>query len=144
MYAAAKGHADCCELLLDTKSIVSADGETAWQIAQRNSHKHLLSMLEPDSIVDEQGNYDLHRIAITKGPIITKQYSYQYKLYNGAGLTALMLRAGTRGCRCVDQSLLEAESGMRSTDGQSYALKCALLAGNKDMVDVLLPVERDF
>ncbi|EFO61062.1 Protein 21.1, partial [Giardia lamblia P15] len=144
MYAAAKGHADCCELLLETKNIASADGETAWQIAQRNSHEHLLSMLEPDSIIDEQGSYDLHRMATATGPIITKKYSHQYKVYNGAGLTALMLRAGTRGCRSIDQSLLEAESGMRSKDGQTYALKCALLAGNKDMVDILLPLEHDF
>lgn len=144
MYAAAKGHIDCCELLLETKNKISADGETAWQIARRNNHEHLLSMLEPDSIIDEQGNYDLHQIATTSGPIITKQYAHQYGLYNNAGLTALMLRAGTYGCRCVDQSLLEAEAGMRSKDGKSYALRCALLAGNKDMVDILLPLERTF
>lgn len=142
MYAAAKGHTDCCELLLETKNMVSLDGETAWKIAQRNNHEHLLSMLKPDSTVDEHGNYDLHRVVATNDPIVTKQYAHQYRIYNGAGLTALMIRASTRGCRCVDQPLLEAEAGMRSQDGQTYALRCALLNGNKNIVDILLPLEQ--
>ncbi|EFO65685.1 Kinase, NEK [Giardia lamblia P15] len=118
MRAAARGHAEVVELLLEKEGgMQTSDGRTALMIAAENNHSGCVRLL-----LEEEGGME------TSGLFVN-------------GKTALMSAAQSGHPDCV-KLLLEREGGMKDSNGWT-ALMYAAENGHLDCVRLLVDRERD-